>query len=369
MATILPPPPAVWDATLQAFTAGGRVLSGLCPVLQALFYPSYTYYQAALHSSVTIKTTASSRKRNRNRTMPIWVAKRMMANARLPPNTRIPPTIHSPRQTRHTHALKAGVQLDNDLTMTVELANRYHLDHTVFMEYGTTGCNMLRMDKELKRCIPEPAMYHKAVVILSKIGEPARAVWKALRQLNWYPVESQPICSDLDWGIATKADLVCRMQNGHLVVVENKLGYKHAYHGTGTKMLTPFQNHPDAPVIQWQLQLMCTFHMYRKTYPEKSVKGSIIFHVNEAEDEGGKYHVDALLSDVGVFSQFGFVDALLKHPARKASVKKKKNKQKTKGVSNKNKKKATNKRPRSKKKKTKSSVKTNKRVAKKPKIK
>jgi hypothetical protein len=236
-----------------------------------VFYPNYTFGAAAEENRVTVTVRRTSGKLTRRR-MPAWVARRAEANSRLSSRDE---GIHAPRA---HDARQDGMRLDNEMTATVRLWKQYDMECVSFTATTTGGNPKLTLGSEHRNLQQTSASVLRAFG-RDKLTSPARLIWEKLWTFRLHPVGTQVPCANLEWHLATAADLVCQDDDGAPVVIEVKLGFDNAFANSGHTMEAPFEHYDDSPVNQWRLQVGFTAHMYARTHGLTRIPRALIFWV------------------------------------------------------------------------------------------
>lgn len=106
-------------------------------------------------------------------------------------------------------------------------------------------------------------------------------VLQAFRFKSWTPIAAQVPVYDLESRIGTAVDVLCTSQQGHLLVVEVKIGYANGAHDAGKgALLPPFGAFTDCPKNQHFLQLAATLELFQKTYNRRAY--GILLRADEA---------------------------------------------------------------------------------------
>lgn len=305
-----------WDPALRAFRSGSTLVSGLCPVLQQVFFPTYVYSSQSEAAPVSVET--SSRGRKRSRTVPLFVARQALAHSALPPSVIVQARPRSAKdsssasETALNRARANGMQLDDDVTLCVDWIKAHSLPHWVFYRLhprATAEWQATSRDT-IHALVKTRAVALKLIDSILRLNEPVRALFKELERLRMTPVDSQVVCGDLRWGCATKADFVCVDEHGNRVVCENKLGYASCLVGTGSTMRAPLDDFEDAPVNQWDLQALCTQRMMERTHPRhRYLARPMVFHTRA--EENGAYVTTGHVVDEDMFQRAELIDRAL----------------------------------------------------------
>ncbi len=120
----------------------------------------------------------------------------------------------------------------------------------------------VRVDREVQRVIDG----HKL-----RAAHPfTRFVFSALEQLRVTAVASQVVVYDLERRLATAVDILGRMPNGTLCVIELKCSSDHKYESACGRMKTPFAKVPNSLKEQHTVQCMVTRALFERTYKVKA---------------------------------------------------------------------------------------------------
>lgn len=250
-----------WHPNFRCLTRDGLVLSGLTSKLESNFYPNYTFFNAREAATVRVEVTSSTssrkRKTTRHRSVPIWVLKRMMQNANLPPTTPAsvaPSAVACPTNKRNRTA--EGRRLDREVLMTVE----YWIG-----DMGMELRDVVRQTAPVERLQLSEAMRKKFEHDMREQSCHTQRLWRELYERGMEPVGSQVMVGA--YGVGTLCDLVCwQRRTQKWVIVENKVGFDYWRYGSGASLEEPFRSQTDCPLNQHLLQTAATTWLFMQTF-------------------------------------------------------------------------------------------------------
>ncbi len=221
----------------KCFQIGSVVIPGLLKLLQARFFPKYSYTKAKHNINHNGDTEYKRRQEKK-------------------------------KKSARAIGVDLGMALDRHVTATVDILQRFpEAPFSVFYDMKVTKLSPLpAADKNtIQGTLPQ-----------------TRAFWKAMEALKLRPVDTQVPVMHTHNGhrYATAVDVVCMNQMGEHVLIENKSGFT-GYYTNCTKhmMLAPLDALTDSLANQHQMQLAATREMYQKQFPEHTLGPCLIMHI------------------------------------------------------------------------------------------
>lgn len=250
-----------FNKKMKAFQCGARLLSGLCPTLKRLFYPDFDFLKATKYNCDTVEVKMvshqgsrkkKSKRKPKTRVVPIWIAKKMMAD-----NTQQSLSVNSSSSSSSiipARNVNVGIRVDNEVKEIVKLCDEEKVKfRTVYF-----ACFPL---------LSEPIHDDIRAKTLHWLPH-TRALLKFLYNQKWEPSKAQFVVSDPTLGVATAMDLLCMdLANSRWIVVELKVGYDYAECAVkGSMMQHPFSKWDTSIRNQHHLQLLGTTLLFERSH-------------------------------------------------------------------------------------------------------
>lgn len=225
---------------------GTRTPKGLTKLLEANFYPNYSYTAATLGPSGTVKLAANDVKVRGGK--------------------------------------KTGIWTDDKIEQSIDIMRKYSFPAQVFWD-RTEYMRALKRQGVLKTDREKLKVIYRAQTSKGKAKyKPyVKLFWEAMHELDLRPTSTQVAVRHASLPVFTCADAVAMDAKGKYHVIEVKTGYEKNWHKhTQFKMKYPFSECNDSAFNQHQLQVTATNEMYKHTFPSHKMGDPVLLNFNSA---------------------------------------------------------------------------------------
>ena len=222
----------------HSFTSNGKAMRGIHPVIRKTFFPQYTFVAA----TISERSHAS-----------------------------VHPGDANNKVTRLRPGMKAGLLVDTEIKRTFKFAIKYAIPVSAFI--SVEAQKKYASNATLNWTEKEKTLFQK------KLAHGTTMIWQALYRYNLKPFAAQVPVADVSLRLGSAVDFVCKDTLGRHVIIEVKTGYSSYYYKHTNKPMLHL-NITDTPANQHQLQLLLTYELFRRTFPNVAMGGASIWRVD-----------------------------------------------------------------------------------------